>query len=1049
MGGRGLCASLSLLLVAPGAAPGETGDTSVRRAVRSAPVSPWVYSGDVRDLPRLRWWQPGDPIRFVPQRGLDHRAVGGAATDPLGAAPVKMGAARLGPTPFTQPSRNLEGLEFSGAVPPDPVGDVGPSHYIQMTNGFLDAEPGVLVRIFDKAQPVPNEIATFRLATLAGDSCEGGGDPIALYDRQADRWVLSEFSSSYTSTCVYVSQSGDPVAGGWYAYELVSPSFPDYPKLAVWPTDANGGAGSYVLTTNEDSESAVYALERAAMLAGAAVTYQRVAVAELPAFALQILLPAEPDGPSAPPPGAPAVLMRHRDTEIHGGLAALGDVLEMWTFDVDWIDTGNTTFAAAPSIDVADFDSDLCGAVTVPCLEQPGTYQRLFSLKTVLMHRLQYMNRGGFETIVGNYTVDATGLDRAGIRWFELRRAGGGPWSLFQEGTYAPDTDHRWVGSIAMDRSGNIALGYHRVSESTFASTLYTGRGAGDVLGVMTEQETILAAGVDANPNPSWGDYASMNLDPADDCAFWFTGEHSCADVWCTQIASFHFDSCPCAGAPAPPAVQATAPSPNRIDVSWDDSSRATVVEYRVQRSRSPGGPFETLASVADTSPGAGGGAPYAFADTEVSGGTTYHYFVTAVDEGGCSSGPVSVASAIATGDCTLRPAFAGVLEASTEIDTCTVSLSWSRATAHCGGPVTYDVYRSTAPGQAALPENLLVSGLTGTTVTDVSGLSSGDDYYYLARAVDRANGMDDGNVHERSVTVVGPPANQPIFVESFENPATFSDWTVTTGPGPHACGEWALTTSSGQRPIGGSGTYARAMAIGCSATSASLTSPEIGLDLPSFESASVAVWISYKPVPGDFVRIEVWNGTGWGTVWSLPGVAFDDRWTLDVSSLAGLDDMRLRFDYQNGVPGGWYSVDNISVSAVYGSTCQTANAPPPAPDGSPGTTPLMATRLDAAGATIGVAWDATTCPATSYNVLYGDLAGVATHTLDGAVCDIGAGSFEWNAVPAGNLFFLVVGFDGTSTEGSWGQATAGERNGLTPSGRCSASLKNVASTCP
>ena len=167
------------------------------------------------------------------------------------------------------------------------------------------------------------------------------------------------------------------------------------------------------------------------------------------------------------------------------------------------------------------------------------------------MWRSQYRNFGTHETLVGNLVTDVDGADRGGIRWYELRRTGGGAWALHQEGTYSPDTTHRWMGSIAMDGSGNIALGYSASSSSVFPSIRYTGRLAGDALGTMPQVETTIVAGAGSQTDHTrWGDYSSMNVDPADDCTFWYTNEYTPASgLWNTQVASFRFAGC---GSPLP-----------------------------------------------------------------------------------------------------------------------------------------------------------------------------------------------------------------------------------------------------------------------------------------------------------------------------------------------------------------------------------------------------------------------------------------------------------------------------------------------------------------
>ncbi len=181
------------------------------------------------------------------------------------------------------------------------------------------------------------------------------------------------------------------------------------------------------------------------------------------------------------------------------------------------------------------------------------------------MWRLQYRNFGTYETLVGNFVTDVDGTDHGGIRWFELRKTGGGPWSLFQEGTYSPDDANRWMGSVAMDKAGNIALGYSVSSSTVYPSIRYAGREAGDVLGSLPLGEVNVVTGALSQTRfTRWGDYSSMNVDPVDDCTFWYTNEYvaspSFGGSWGTRIAKFSFPSCFTVVPPVPvPASNAWA----------------------------------------------------------------------------------------------------------------------------------------------------------------------------------------------------------------------------------------------------------------------------------------------------------------------------------------------------------------------------------------------------------------------------------------------------------------------------------------------------------
>ena len=202
----------------------------------------------------------------------------------------------------------------------------------------------------------------------------------------------------------------------------------------------------------------------------------------------------------------------------------------MWDFHVDWSNPANSTFGVngQPNthLDVAPFDSNLCG-FDRSCIPQPGTSQGLDAISDRLMYRLQYRNFGDHASLVVNHTVDADGSDHAGIRWYELRNTGSG-WSINQQGTYAPDADHRWMGSAAMDASGDIAIGFSVSSETTFPSIRAAGRLVNDPPGELSQGESEMFAGTGSQTHPlaRWGDYSMLALDPVDQCTYWYTNEY-------------------------------------------------------------------------------------------------------------------------------------------------------------------------------------------------------------------------------------------------------------------------------------------------------------------------------------------------------------------------------------------------------------------------------------------------------------------------------------------------------------------------------------------
>jgi len=1053
-------ATAVLVLAGPAAAgrqPAETdvevqpdGKIVIRGAEISAPVTPFVIDVDVRDLPQSGGFDPGDPIREIPIR---HYLPSGTIIppEPIGVDPLVQQQRDFTPsilrgsTGFTTPTRNVPGMGYTSVNPPDTVGDIGPNYYVQSINTGGGAD----VRIWDKAFP-PNVVSTFRLDNLGTGACAGGfGDPIVLYDRQAGRWVLTEFAGSGNHLCVYVSQTGDPVSGGWFAYDFNTPSFPDYPKYAVWATDANGGDGSYIVTANDGGPGA-YALNRGQMLIGGAAQFIRIGMPGLPGFGIQGPAPADPDGPLGPPSGTPAIIMRHRDTELHGGPSAPGDVLELWEFQIDWQNTGSSSLTLVDNVDVADFDSTTCGTIFGGCFDQPGTGVRLFPIREVIMNRLQYYNHEDFESLVGNFVVDVGG-NQGGIRWFELRRNTiSDPWTTYQEGTFSVDSDNRWMAGIAMDQSENIALGYSLSSTTTFPTLKYTGRLQDDPLGIMTQGENLIHAGTASNSSERWGDYSAMSLDPEDDCTFWFTSMDNTSSNWRTQVVSMTFDQCGCLQEPLPPVVEISTPSENEVELFWDDSEVADIIEYVVGRSRISGGPYDTVAVIADSSPGMAGIGSYVFTDTDVDGGLTYYYTVTANDGAACESESLNEVFAEAFGICDLAPVFAGLETAAGGLGgTCTNQLDWSAAVAECGGPAFYNIYRATTEGFMPAAQNLLAAGHTGTSAIDVNGLIEGTTYYYVVRATDLTNGVEDPNSIERGAFAGGLNAGlNAVQFNDFEAASPLAGWTVTTGPGFHTCGEWTPSSGGSRRPVGGSGQYAIANSLDCGqqipATSASLDSPPVDLVIGGLQAATLEVDIYYNSGNGDTTTIEVWDGNSWVVIWNDPNADVNQNLVFDIMPYVN-PGFRVRYNYQGAFMDGWFSIDNHAVIADVFNPCATSSAPASAGSGLGSSSQMTIGRT---GANLQIEFDAS-CSAADYNLIHGDLANVAAMTIDGGECSLGtSGSFNWSGVPSGNLFYLIVGTDGIGVESSWGRTSFGERNGINASGQCGITAKEISNVC-
>jgi len=466
-----------------------------------------------------------------------------------------------GPEGISNITKNFEGVSAGAYTPPDPSGDVGPNHYVQMVN--------VQTQIWDKngnslAGPFNNINFWAGLPGPWGGTNDG--DPIVLYDEVADRWMVSQFAlPNYPNGPFYiliaVSTSPDPT-GNYYQYAYSFPNMPDYPKFGIWPDgyymSANifsSGAGNYLGTY-----AAVF--DRNTMLSGGIATMQYFSNPN----STYALLPSDCDG-AFPPAGAPNYFLA-----TYNGYGVGNTNLDIYQFHVDWVTPANTTFTGPLFLTTPAFSEP-------NSIPQLGTTQTLDNLADKPMNRLQYRNFGGHQSMVVCQTVNA-GSGRAGMRWWELRKTSA-DWSIFQEGTYAPaDSLYRWMGSIAMDGSGNLALGYSASSSAIYPDIRFTGRFASDPLGIMTVAETVIHAGGGSQIGftPRWGDYTQMVVDPTDPGTFWYTNEYipfTGWSNWKTRIAAFNFSSpCPVGYASNPsPSDGETEVSINLAQITWQNGA--------------------------------------------------------------------------------------------------------------------------------------------------------------------------------------------------------------------------------------------------------------------------------------------------------------------------------------------------------------------------------------------------------------------------------------------------------------------------------------------
>ncbi len=431
-----------------------------------------------------------------------------------------------------QDNRDLFGFAF---VPPDTNGAVGDSQFVQMVN--------VTIAVYDKGtgalQLGPAAIHT--LWTGFGGLCEfgggiptyaDGGDPVVLYDQMAGRWLVSQLQYNTTFTqsaqCVAISTTSD-ATGSYNRYEFdFGSNFPDYPKFGIWPDGYYNSVN--IFPPKGFAGAMACAFDRNAMLAGAPAS--AICFQQPPTVAS--LLPADLDGSTLPPAGAPNPYVALADS-TH---------LYFFKFHADFANPANSTFSGPTLIPVANYSEICARAVSLSCIPEPPPGELVDGLADRVMFRLAYRNFGDHEALVVNHTVKGGAL--AGVRWYEIRNMSA-PF-VFQQGTVIDPNVNYWLGSIAMDKVGNIALGFSASSKSVFPSVYVAGRAPSDPAGAMFGPLVVVnGSGVQVQSFKRWGDYSSMAVDPKDDCTFWYTNEYYATTGsfnWSTRIGSFRFNSC-------------------------------------------------------------------------------------------------------------------------------------------------------------------------------------------------------------------------------------------------------------------------------------------------------------------------------------------------------------------------------------------------------------------------------------------------------------------------------------------------------------------------
>jgi hypothetical protein len=671
-------------------------------------------------------------------------------------------------------------LNFDGQTSPykpsDVNGDVNETHYMQTINtvyaiynkqGVLLAGPTNLNQLFSGVTGAENN----------------DGDPIVLWDEAAQRWMVAEFSiaGSNDYMLVAVSTTSDPT-GTWHKYSFDVDDMPDYEKLGVWRD------GYYMGTnTTGTNKKDIYVLERSQMLVGGTARMVGFDNPWRPNSGFHCVPPADNDGTLAPE-GSPGIFITINDD-------AWGGADQLWIYElaVNWSSPASSTFTRTQQINVPAFDSNF--GTSWDNIAQKGTTQKLDAVNQVIMHRPQYRNFGTHQTLLACHTVDVNGADRAGVRWYELRRTGTGPWTVRQSGTYAPDSHSRWMASIAMTPSGKIGLMYSISSSTLNPGIRYTGQSSAAYAagnGIMDIAEEVILEGTLSQTGINrWGDYFMLAIDPSDNETFWATAQYVGANNSSkTRIATFKLGNAPIAI--TLPATNITSNSAT-INGTVNPNTLATTYYFEWGTSSSYGSTSSVIS--------AGSGSTAQNVNTSLSSltpGTTYHYRVVATNADGSSYGE----------NMTFSPGGAQLTTTAISSVQTNSAISGGNITSDGGSPITA---RGVCWGTTANPVlgtgNFTTDGTgTGAFASSIQGLNSNTTYHVRAYATNSFGTFYGNNISFQ--TLCGIITSFP-WTEGFENGGSIpSCWTQEQVNSSGVNWQFITGNGTGQPANAYSGTY-------------------------------------------------------------------------------------------------------------------------------------------------------------------------------------------------------------------------------------------------
>jgi N-acetylneuraminic acid mutarotase len=821
---------------------------------------------------------PGRTVRQIPGHVLGTSSIHN---------PPAQHASPGGPLHGSMPGfqNSFEGVNnIDQVLPPDPNGAVGSTQYMEWINLHLavyDKQGNLLLG------PVPGNT----LFQGFGGLCESNndGDPVVRYDAMSGRWFATQFAigTNEFHQCVAVSQTSD-ATGSWNRYDfLISTTlFNDYPKFGVWP-DAYYMSFNEFAGNNQVGAGAA-AFERAKMLAGQParmVQFDESTVS--PNFRGQ--LPSDLDG--TPPAAGTPNLFAQADDPANGVVST--NRLTVWQFHVDWTNPANSTFGTNGQpdfhVDTAPFVSNLC-AFARSCIPQPGTTSGLDAISDRLMYRLQYRNFGDHQSLLAIHTVNV-GNNQAGVDWHELRNTGSG-WSMYQQGIYAPDSNNRWMGSGAIDASGDIAIGYSVSSSTVFPSIRAAGRLAADPLGQLAQGETELIAGTGSQTDfqSRWGDYTQMSIDPTDDCTYWYINEYmtQTGDApWQTRVGSLKFPSC------------TTGPHGTLSGTVTNASNSQPIAGATVTAGTSSTSTDSTGAYQLDLPVG------------------TYNMTVSAFGFKTATASGVAVTDGGTTTKNFALPALPIVTVSGTVTDGS--GHGWPLyATITIAGVPNGTVYTDPVTGtySIALPATStysfhVVANYPGYLPTDKSvHVGTGNLTQNFKVKVDPATCSAPGYV---------PGAPRGLY-QAFDTGTLPTGWSVVDNAGTGQVWQFNDPHPRGNL-TGGTGGFASIDSDNYGfggVQDTSLVSPKV--NLTGIATPSISFWNDYHHLNTDVADVDLSldGGKTWTNVWERTTDARGpDHEQIAIPQAAGKTNVKVRFHYYNATFAWWWEVDDVSIGVI------------------------------------------------------------------------------------------------------------------------------------